>query len=127
MSATSFILKKRVGSWGFCLLPQTFGKVGVEGTMFFSLKVKNSIPRNRDRQRSTKIAVEGTTFAFGFSKKYYLSLLLIKGWLLDRWRAFDRLVSVDAHLWGWDRRGDACARWRISGHLWVRRRNTQSP
>jgi hypothetical protein len=27
----------------------------VEGTMFFSLKVKNSIPRNRDRQRLTKI------------------------------------------------------------------------
>jgi hypothetical protein len=27
--------KKRVGSCGFCLLPQTFGKVGVEGTMFF--------------------------------------------------------------------------------------------
>ncbi len=110
-------LKKRVGSFGFCLLPQTFVKVGVECTMFFFI-VKNSIPRNRDRQRSTKIAVEGTIFAFGFSKKYDLSLLLIEGRVLDRCRAFDRLVSVDAHLWGWDRRGDACARWLISGQLY---------
>ncbi len=99
MSATSFTFKKRVGSWGFCLLPQTFGKVGVECMMFFSLKVKNSIPRNRDRQRSTKIAVEGTIFAFDFSKKYDLSLLSIGCRVLDRCRAFDRLVSVDAHLW----------------------------
>jgi hypothetical protein len=67
--------------------------------MFFSLKVKNSIPRNRDRQRSTKIAVEGTIFAFGFLKKYDLSLFSIEGRVLDRCRAFDRLVSVDAHLW----------------------------
>jgi hypothetical protein len=37
-------------------------------------------------------AVEGTIFDFGFLKKYDLSLLLIEGW------AFDRLVSVNAHL-----------------------------
>ncbi len=30
---------------------------------------------------------------------YDLSLLSIKGWVLDRCRALDRLVSVDAHLW----------------------------
>jgi hypothetical protein len=66
--------------------------------MFFSLKVKNSIPRNRDRQRWTKIAVEGKIFAFGFSKKFDLSLLSIECQVLDRCRAFDRLVSVDAHL-----------------------------
>ena len=37
-------------------------------------------------------------FAFGFQKKYDLSLLLIEGRVLDRCRAFDRLASVDAHL-----------------------------
>jgi hypothetical protein len=42
--------------------------------------------------------VEGTIFAFGFSKKYDLSLLFIEGWVLDQCRAFDRLVSVDAQL-----------------------------
>jgi hypothetical protein len=44
------------------------------------------------------ITVEGTIFAFGFSKKYDLSLLLIEGLVLDRCQAFDRLASVDAHL-----------------------------
>jgi hypothetical protein len=68
---------------------------------FFSLKVKNSIPRNWDRQRSTKIAMEGKIFAFGFSKKYDLALLLIEGRVLDRCRAFDRFVRVDAHLCQW--------------------------
>jgi hypothetical protein len=67
--------------------------------MFFSLKVKNSIPRNRYCQRSTKIAVEGKIFAFGFWKKSDLSLLSIECQVLDRVCAFDRLVSVDAHLW----------------------------
>jgi hypothetical protein len=62
------------------------------------LKVKNSIPRNRDRQRSKLIEVEGTIVAFEFSKKYDLSLLSIEGRVLDQCRAFDRLVSVDAHL-----------------------------
>ncbi len=38
-------------------------------------------------------------FAFGFSKKYELSLLSIEGRVLDRCRSFDRLASVDAHLW----------------------------
>jgi hypothetical protein len=66
---------------------------------FFSLKAKNLIPRNRDRQRSTKIAVEGKIFAFGFTKKYDISLLSIECQVLDRCPAFDRLVSVDAHLW----------------------------
>jgi hypothetical protein len=46
------------------------------------------------------IAVEGTIFAFGFLKKYDLSLLSIEGRVLDRCRAFDRLASVDAHLCG---------------------------
>jgi hypothetical protein len=44
------------------------------------------------------IAVEGTILAFGFFKKYDLSLLLIEGRVLDRCRAFHRLASVDAHL-----------------------------
>jgi hypothetical protein len=48
---------------------------------------------------ATKIVVEGTIFAFGFLKKYNLSLLSIEGRVLDRCRAFDRLVSVDTHLW----------------------------
>jgi hypothetical protein len=43
------------------------------------------------------IAVEGTIFAFSFSKKYDLSLILIEGRVLDRCQAFDRLASVDAH------------------------------
>jgi hypothetical protein len=34
----------------------------------------------------------------GFSKKFDLSLLSIECRVLDRFRAFDRLVSVDAHL-----------------------------
>ncbi len=72
--------------------------------MFFLLKVKNSFPRNRYRQRSTKIAVEGKIFAFGFSKKYDLSLLSMECRVLDRCRAFDRLASVDAHLW-WGKGG----------------------
>jgi hypothetical protein len=56
------------------------------------------------------IAVEGMIFAFGFQKKYDLSLLLIEGRVLDRCRAFDRLASVDAHLCalqgpvGWSRK-----------------------
>jgi hypothetical protein len=66
--------------------------------MFFSLKVKNLIPRNRDRQQSTKITADGKTFAFGFSKKYDLSLLSFECRVLDQCRAFNRLVSVDAHL-----------------------------
>ncbi len=50
----------------------------------------------------TKIAVEdveGTIFAFDFLKKYDLSLLSIEGRVLDQCREFDRLVSVNAHLW----------------------------
>ncbi len=42
--------------------------------------------------------LEGKIFAFGFSKKYDLSLLSIECRVFDRCRAFDRLVSVDAHL-----------------------------
>jgi hypothetical protein len=66
--------------------------------MFFFIESEKFDPRNRDRQRSTKIAVEGKIFAFGFSKMYDPSLLSIKGRVLDRCWAFDRLVSVDAHL-----------------------------
>jgi hypothetical protein len=66
--------------------------------MFYSLKVKNMITRNRDRQQWTKIAVEGKIFAFGFSKKDDLSLLSMECPVLDWGRAFDQLVSVDAHL-----------------------------
>jgi hypothetical protein len=65
---------------------------------FFSLKVKNSIPRNWVCQRSKTIAVEGTIFAFGFSKKYDISLLSIECLVLDAWRVFDRIACVDAHL-----------------------------
>ncbi len=46
------------------------------------------------------IAVEGTIFAFGFSKKYDLLLLLIDGRVLNRCQSFDRLASVNAHLCG---------------------------
>jgi hypothetical protein len=52
--------------------------------MFFSLKAKNLIPINRDRQRSTMIEVEGTIIAFEFSKKYDLSLLPTSGHEFDR-------------------------------------------
>jgi hypothetical protein len=45
------------------------------------------------------IAVEGTIFVFGFSKKYDLSPLSNEDRVLDRCRAFDRIYSVDAHLW----------------------------
>jgi hypothetical protein len=54
------------------------------------LKVKNSIPRNRVRQRSKMMEVEGTIFAFSFLKKYDISLLLIECRVLDRCQAFDR-------------------------------------
>jgi hypothetical protein len=66
--------------------------------MLFYIESVKGDPYNQDRQRSTKIAVEETIFAFGFSKKYDLSLLSIKGRVLGRCRAFDQLVSVDAHL-----------------------------
>ncbi len=56
-----------------------------------------------DKSRSLDIVidndrVEGTIFEFSFSKKYYLSLHSIEGQVLDRCRAFDWLVSLDAHL-----------------------------
>jgi hypothetical protein len=44
------------------------------------------------------IEVEGTIFAFEFSKKYDISLLSIKCRVLDRCQAFHQLASVDAHL-----------------------------
>jgi hypothetical protein len=66
------------------------------GCDVFFIKSENLIPRNRDRQRSTKIAVEGKIFAFVFSKKSDISFLSIECRVLDRCRAFDRLVSVDA-------------------------------
>jgi hypothetical protein len=49
------------------------------------------------------MAKEGTIFAFGFSKKYDLSFLWIVGQVLDQCRAFNRLASVDAHLWEGER------------------------
>jgi hypothetical protein len=66
--------------------------------IFFSLKVKNLIPRNWVWHRSKTIKVEGTIFAFGFSKKYDISLLSIECRVLDRFQAFDQLACVDAHL-----------------------------
>jgi hypothetical protein len=66
---------------------------------FFSLKVKNLIPRNRVCQQSKTIAVDGTIFAYSFSKKYNISLLSIECRVLDQCRAFERLACVDAHLW----------------------------
>jgi hypothetical protein len=45
------------------------------------------------------MAIEGTIFAFGFLKKYDLSFYWIVGQVLDQCRAFNRLSSVDAHLW----------------------------
>jgi hypothetical protein len=83
----------------YCSLHLDISKYGGIGLDFFSLKVKNSIPRNRVRQRWKTIAVEGMTFAFGFSKKYNISLLSIECRVLDRCRAFDQLACVDAHLW----------------------------
>ncbi len=57
---------------GSCSLPrsyiQTFRKIEVQVSIFFSLKVKNSIPRNWVRQRSKTIVVEGMIFAFVFRK-----------------------------------------------------------
>jgi hypothetical protein len=75
--------------------------------LMLTLKVWKSIPRHRDRQRTTTIAVEGTIFAFSFSKKSDISLLSIEDRVLDLCRAFDQLAIVDAHLWisficGWD-------------------------
>ncbi len=42
----------------------------------------------------------GHDLCLQFSKKYGLSLLSIEGRVLDWCQAFDRLASVDAHLWG---------------------------
>jgi len=44
------------------------------------------------------IAIEGTIFAFGSSKKYDLSLLPTSGRVFDHCRVFDLFASVDAHL-----------------------------
>jgi hypothetical protein len=57
------------------------------------------------------IKVEDTIFAFKFLKKYDLSLLSIEVWVLDRCRrAFDRLASVDAHLWPYPLRNSPVSR-----------------
>jgi hypothetical protein len=66
--------------------------------MFFQIESEKFDPRNWVRQRSKTIAVEGTIFAFGFSKKYDISLLSIECRVFDRCRTFDRLACVDAHL-----------------------------
>ncbi len=67
----------------------------------FSLKVWKSIPRDRDRQRSTMIEVEGTIVAFSLKKKIDLSLLSIECRILDRCRAStDLQVSMPtSDLW----------------------------
>jgi hypothetical protein len=71
----------------YCSLHLYISKNQGIGFDFFSLKVKNSI--SRVHQRSKTIAVEGTIFVFGFSKKYDISLLSIKCRVLDRCRAFN--------------------------------------
>jgi hypothetical protein len=60
------------------------------------------------------IEVEGTIFAFEFSKKYDLSLLSIEGRVLDRCRAFDRLASVDAQLCTGVRRQGSIFFWSLA-------------
>jgi hypothetical protein len=51
-STIKLLLLKKVGSRGQCLLPSTFGKVEVEGTIFdFGFTKKFDI-RHRDQQRS---------------------------------------------------------------------------
>ncbi len=48
----------------------------------------------------TTIAVEGTFFAFGFSKKYDLSLLSIKGRVLDRGDLFLQMPIISYQMEG---------------------------
>jgi hypothetical protein len=62
-------------------------------------------------------------FAFGFSKKHNLSLLLIEGWVLDQCRANERLACVDAHLC-LGPGGCILARQLLE---WERRRDVQNP
>ncbi len=85
------------------LMPAELGKDlwksrGIGRYVFLHWKCKSRSLDIVIKQRSTKIAVEGMIFDFGFSKKYDLSLLSIEGWVLDWCRAFDGLASVDAHL-----------------------------
>ncbi len=60
-------LKKRVGLCGFCLLPQTFGKVEVQyrARCFFTLKQSIEIVIASDRQKSRQRA---RPISFNFSK-----------------------------------------------------------
>jgi hypothetical protein len=68
------------------------------------LKVKNLIPRNRDRQRLTMIGVGGTIFGFKFSKKYDLPLLLTSVREFDCCRAsIDLQVSMPTPAGGWSK------------------------
>ncbi len=48
---------------------------------------------------STTIAVEGTSFAYGFTKNYDHLLLPTSGRVFDFCRAFDRFSNVHAHHW----------------------------
>jgi hypothetical protein len=68
--------QKSVGSKGYTFfgLLETSKDRGI-GLNFFSLKVKKSIPRNGVRHRSKLIEVEVSIFAFGFSKKFNISLI----------------------------------------------------
>ncbi len=64
----------------------------------FQKKCNLGTPQTNYPSFHLDIEVEGTIFAFGFSKKYDISLLSIECRVLDRCRAFDRLACVDAHL-----------------------------
>ncbi len=92
--ATSFTLKKGQDPAVSAYYLRPLGRQGVEGTMIFFIESKNLIPRNRDCQRSTKIAVEGTIFAFGFLKKYDLSILSKVGYQIGVGHSTDLSVSM---------------------------------
>ncbi len=61
--------------------------------MFFYIESVKVDPQTSDQQRSTTIAVEGTIFAFGFSKKYDLSLLSNEGHTVKKLRSLNLLFS----------------------------------
>jgi hypothetical protein len=91
------LMLRRIGRLMLTALDLWEGR-GKRHDVFYSESVK-VILQHQDRQRLTTIMVEGTIFAFGFSKKYNLSLLPTSGPVFNRCGAFDRFASVDAHLW----------------------------
>jgi hypothetical protein len=76
----SLPFKKKVGSRGKCLLPLTFGKIEVEGTMFLYIE---SVKVPPSTSRLTKIDVAGSIFEnyrpftlvhnFAFSRGFLLA------------------------------------------------------